>query len=104
MNTYIFPQQILPAPEMFATMNGSEVEIGTLDYIPIKLIFDNLSSSEVIIYISLDGGGTKIRWKTFSANAALILDNDLSTYPKGTKFYGVGTSGDFSISYSYIKA
>ena len=103
MSTYIFPQQALPAPEMFATMTGSEVEIGTLDYIPTKLIFDNLSSSEVIIYISLDGGDTKIRMKTFAGNSAIILDKDLNTYPKGAKFYGVGSSGNFSIAYSYIK-
>lgn len=97
------PQLMLPATELKATMTGSSVLIGTLLQTPLKLIFDNLGSVATVISISFDGGTTKISWKTFNGGTALILDDDLWTFPKGTSFYGVGASGDFSVAYTYIK-
>ena len=100
MSVYILHQQMLPAPELTATMTGSPVLIGTLLYTPVKLILDNQST--VSITLSVDVGGGPIEWKTFSAGEALILDDDMYTFPKGTSFYGEGASGDFFISYTYI--
>ncbi len=97
------PQLMLPATQLIATMTGSSVLIGTLLQTPLKLILDNLGTVPVIISISFDGGTTKTSWKTFAAGSALVLDDDLWTFPKGTSFYGVGASGDFSVAYTYIK-
>ncbi len=97
------PQLMLPAVELKATMTGSSVLIGTLLQSPLKLILDNLGSVSVVISISFDGGTTKISWKTFAGGTALVLDDDLWAFPKGTSFYGVGASGDFSVAYTYIK-
>lgn len=100
---YIYPQQTLPAPELITAMTGSSVLIGTLLHFPVKLILDNQSTAPVVLSISLDGGESKTQWKTFSAGEALILDDDIYTFPKGTSFYGNGAaSGSFSISYTYI--
>jgi hypothetical protein len=97
------PQLMLPATELKATMTGSSVLVGTLLQTPLKLILDNLSTVSVIIFISFDGGTTKTQWKTFAAGSAIVLDDDLWTFPKGTSFYGVGASGDFSVAYTYVK-
>ncbi len=94
---------MLPAEELIETMTGSSVLIGRLAFNPVKLIFDNLSGVTVVISISFDGGATKIQWKTFGGGTALVLDDDLYTFPIGTLFYGNGASGDFSISYCYLK-
>ena len=103
MSEYIIRQQSLPAPELIAAMTGSSVLIGTLLYPPVKLILDNQSTSPVVISISLNGGETKIQWKTFVAEEALVLDDDLYSFPKATIFYGNGAAtGNFSISYTYI--
>ncbi len=100
---YIYPQQMLPAPEQIVAMTGSLAIIGTLDYIPVKLIFDNQSTTSVVLSISLDGGETLIAWKTFSGGETLILDDDIYSFPVGTIFYGTGdANGNFSISYTYI--
>lgn len=98
-----FQQLSLPAPELIETMTGSDVLIGTLLHTPVKLIFDNQGTVSVILSISFDGGSSKIQWHTFPAGEAIILDDDLSAFPKGTMFYGNGASGDFSISYTYLK-
>lgn len=104
MSDYILYQQMLPAPELITEMTGSQVEIGTLLYTPVKLILDNQSTSSVILYIDVGGCGNLIQWKTFSASQAIILDDDLYTFPKGTVFYGEGAeTGSFSIAYTYIK-
>lgn len=97
------PQLMLPALELKATMTGSSVLIGTLLQTPVKLIFDNLGAVVVVIATSMDGGTTKLNWKTFSAGEALVLDSDLWAFPKGMSFYGLGASGDFSVAYTYIK-
>ena len=103
MLPYIFHQQMLPAPELNVAMTGSSVLIGTLLHVPVKLILDNQSTSSTVLSISLDGGSTKIQWKTFSAGEAIVLDDDIYTFPKGTMFYGNGAAtGNFSVSYSYI--
>lgn len=101
MSVYILPQQSLPAPELIETMTGSNVLIGELLYAPVKLIFDNQSTVSVVI--SLDAGDGLVQWKTFTAGEALVLDGDLYIFPKGTKIYGNGALGDFSVSYTYIK-
>lgn len=94
---------MLPAPELITAMTGSSVAIGTLLYSPVKLILDNQSTSAVVISISVGGVGGPVQWKTFQANEALILDDDLYTFPRGTIFYGDGAAtGSFSISYTYI--
>jgi hypothetical protein len=103
MSDFILYQQMLPAPELITAMTGSSVLIGTLLHTPVKLILDNQSTTSVVLSISLDGGESKIQWKTFSAGEALVLDDDLYTFPKGTSFYGNGAAnGSFSISYTFI--
>ncbi len=103
MSVYIQPQLMLPAPELIVAMTGSNVSIGTLIYYPIKIILDNQSTTSVVISISLNGGSSQIQWKTFSAGEALVLDDDIFSFPRGTIFYGNGAAnGNFSISYTYI--
>lgn len=102
MSIYILHQQMLPAPELITAMTGSQVTIGTLLYTPVKIILDNQSTDPVVLSISINGAGP-IQWKTFSSGEAIILDDDIYTFPKGTVFYGNGAaSGNFSISYTYI--
>lgn len=103
MSVLGIPQLMLPATELKATMTGSSVLIGTLLRTPLKIILNNLSSVSVVISISFDGGTTKTQWMTFGAGQALVLDDDLWTFPLGASFYGVGASGDFSVAYTYVK-
>lgn len=94
--------RVLPATEMIADMTGSQEEIGILEFNPVKIIFDNMGTSEVVLYISLDQGNTSIKWKTFAPEEALVIDNDNETFQKGTIFYGNGNvGGKFSIAYLY---
>ena len=103
MSDFILYQQMLPAPELITAMTGTNVLIGKLLYTPVKLILDNQSTTSVVLFISLDGGGSQIQWKTFSAGEAIVLDDDLYTFPIGTIFYGTGVAnGNFSIAYTYI--
>ena len=103
MSEFILHQQMLPAPELITAMTGSSVAIGTLLYSPVKLVLDNQSTTSVVISISVGGVGGPVQWKTFEGGEALILDDDLYTFPKGTIFYGNGAAnGSFSISYTYI--
>lgn len=97
-------QQMLPAPELITAMTGSQIAIGTLQYAPVKIVLDNQSTSSVVLSVDVGGHGSPIQWKTFSAGEALVLDDDLYTFPKGTIFYGNGAAtGSFSIAYTYIK-
>lgn len=94
---------MLPAPELIQAMTGVSVSIGTLLFIPVKIIFDNQSTSSVVISISLNGGSSQIQWKTFAPGEALVLDDDIYSFPKGAIFYGNGAAtGSFSIAYTYI--
>ena len=103
MSDFILYQQMLPAPELITAMTGSNVLIGTLLHTPIKLILDNQSTTSVVLSISLNNGETLISWKTFAAGEALVLDDDLYTFPKGTQFFGNGAaSGSFSVAYTYV--
>ncbi len=88
----------LPAPELLETMTGSRILIGTLIAPPVKIIFDNMGTVPVEI-----GTDAVTTWKTFPAGEALVLDNALEAFPEGTRFYGDGASGDFSIAYTYVK-
>lgn len=102
MAEYILPQQMLPATELIAAMTGSPATIGTLLFMPVKLVLDNQSTAPVVLSINVGGG--PVQWKTFSAGEVLILDDDLYTFPVGTVFTGNGAAmGSFSISYTYIK-
>ncbi len=102
MSEYLLHQQMLPAPELIAAMTGSSATIGTLLYTPVKIILDNQSTSSVVISVNVGGGA--VQWKTFSAGEALVLDDDLYTFPRGTIFTGNGAAtGSFSIAYTYIQ-
>ena len=101
MSNYWNNQLCLPATELSATMTGSSVLIGTLVQSPVKIIFDNQSTDSVAIYIN--GTTSEHLWKTFEAGSALVLDQDLYTLGTGTRFYGVGASGSFYISYLYLR-
>ncbi len=104
MSNYWNNQVSLPAPELITAMTGSTVLIGTLLHPPVKLILDNQSTTSVVLYISFDFGTTLIQWHTFPGAEAIILDEDLSAFPRGTSFYGNGAAnGNFSVSYTYMK-
>lgn len=103
MSNYWNNQVMLPAPELIETMTGSNVLIGTLLFNPVKLVLDNQSTVSIVLSLSFDGGTTLIQWHTFPAGEGMILDEDLYSFPKGTSFYGNGASGDFSVSYCYLK-
>jgi hypothetical protein len=100
MSNYSNNEVQLPGVELAAVMNGTWVNIGTLPFNPVKIIFDNQGLAPVAISVNNAGATT---WRTFPAGEALVLDNDLESFSKGTVFYGNGASGTFSISYTYIK-
>lgn len=104
MASYWNNQVMYPAPELISAMTGSQALIGTLLHTPVKLVLDNQSAATVVLSISYDGGSSLIQWHTFPAGEAMILDDDLYTLCKGAQFYGNGAaSGNFSISYFYLK-
>lgn len=97
-------QRAVAAPELYATMTGVSVIIGKFLYPPVHVVFDNLSTVAVVIYV--DG----VQWKTFAAGSALVLDmrgnHGLApnfTFNRGTSISGIGASGDFSIAYTYAQ-
>jgi hypothetical protein len=93
----------LPAPELLVAMTGSQVTMGSLIANPCKIIFDNQSTDYVALTMS--SLGVDETWHTFPPGEAIIIDNDLEAFPLGTTFYATGTdaTGNFSISYLYIK-
>ena len=76
------------AEELIATMTGSAVLIGTLDFNPVIIIFDNTGSAAV--EISVDGGTTT--WKTFPAGEALVLDLRAASGVAPNYTFDVGTT------------
>jgi hypothetical protein len=96
-------QRAFPATELITAMTGSNVLIGSLLENPVMIIFDNQSTTSVVLSI-----GT-VSWKTFSAGEALVLDMRANhglaanfTFDIGTSFFGNGAAnGSFSISYVY---
>lgn len=90
---------------LITTLTGGYDLIGTLDFNPVQIIFDNQST--VSVEISNNGTST---WKTFPAGEALVLDMranhgiaDNFTFRAGMKLYAKGAAGanSFSISYTY---
>ncbi len=98
-------QRAKPATELIQAMTGSNVLIGTLTESPVIIIFDNQSTSSVVISIDL------VSWKTFTAGEALVLDMRGNhgiasnfTFDAGTSFFGNGAAtGSFSIAYVYAQ-
>jgi len=58
-------QRAQPATELITAMTGANTLIGTLTENPVIIIFDNQSTSSVVISIGL------ISWKTFTAGEVL---------------------------------
>lgn len=91
------------APELkVAAATPTAAKIGTLLYTPVIIIFDNLGDAE--IELQVDGETVK----TFAAGEAIVLDMRAAhgfaedyTFQKGTSFYALGASGEFSIAYTY---
>ena len=98
-------QRAKPATELIKAMTGANLLIGTLTQNPVIIIFDNQSTSSVVISID------SVSWKTFTAGEALVLDlrgnhgiASNFTFDVGTSFYGNGAAtGSFSISYVYAQ-
>lgn len=98
-------QRAKPAAELIQAMTGANVLIGTLTQNPVIIIFDNQSTSSVVISIN------SVSWKTFTAGEALVLDMRGNhgiasnfTFDVGTSFYGNGAAtGSFSIAYVYAQ-
>lgn len=103
MSNYWNNQVMLPAPELIAAMTGALVKIGTLLFNPVKLIMDNQGTVPVVLSISYDNGATLTQFHTFPGGEAILIDDDLYSLSVGATFYGLGASGNFSISYFYLK-
>lgn len=96
----------IPATELITAMTGANTLIGTLVESPVIIIFDNQSTSTVVLSINA------VSWKTFPAGEALVLDMRANhgiaanfTFQKGDQFFGNGTAtGSFSIAYVYAKS
>lgn len=95
----------LPAPELITAMTGANVLIGTLIANPTIIIFDNQSTTSVVLSIN------DVSWKTFPGGEALVLDMRAAhgnarnySFQVGDSFSGNGAAnGSFSISYLYAK-
>lgn len=81
--------------ELFATMTGSSVLIGTLIQNPVMMIFDNQGTASIQIYVN--GTASTNLWRTFPGGEAITLDMRNNhgvapnfTPPLGTTFYGLG--------------
>jgi hypothetical protein len=98
-------QVALPAPELITAMTGANILIGSLIANPTIIIFDNQSTTSVVLSIN------SVSWKTFAAGEALVLDMRAAsglapnyTFSIGDSFFGNGAAnGSFSISYLYAK-
>src|SRR6188472_357748 len=93
------------APELITAMDGTNKLIGTLIANPTIIIFDNQSTTGVIL--SING----VQWKTFTGAEALVLDLRAAhgnarnySFRVGDSFFGNGAAnGSFSISYLYAQ-
>jgi len=92
------------APELIATMTGSPVVLGSLQFNPVVIYFDNLGTGNAVL--SVNG----VQWKTFAGGSAIAHDCRSNhgiannyTFDVGTTFTVTGASGDFSIAYTYAK-
>ncbi len=93
------------APELITAMDGTNKLIGTLIANPTIIIFDNQSTTSVVL--SING----VQWKTFTGAEALVLDLRAAhgnatnySFRVGDSFFGNGAAnGDFSISYLYAQ-
>lgn len=97
-------QRAVAAPELIETMTGSLIEIGSFIAPPVHVIFDNLGTVAVTIYIN------DVQWKTFAAGTALVLDMRANhgiapnyAFNQGDVISGNGASGDFSVAYTYAQ-
>lgn len=90
---------------VITTLTGGYDLIGSLDFNPILIIFDNQGS----VAVEIGNNGTST-WKTFVAGEAIVLDlrnqHGMAanmSFRRGMKLYGKGTAGacDFRISYIY---
>lgn len=97
-------QRATPGTELKATMTGSIVKIGAFVAPPVHVIFDNLGTVTVTIYIN------GVQWKTFAGGSALVLDMRANhgiapnyAFNTGDTISGNGASGDFSVAYTYAK-
>ena len=100
-------QARLPDELKIEVLTGAYDLIGTLEFNPVLIIFDN--QSLVSVEIGTTGSTT---WRTFPAGEALVLDlrdkaHNASnfTFRKGMPFYAKGSAGanTFSISYVYAR-
>lgn len=88
-----------------STGTGSAQSMGTLEFNPVIMIFDNQSTVAVEI-----GNSSSTTWRTFPAGEGLVLDlrgnhgiADNYTFRRGMEIFatsGVG-AGNFSVSYVY---
>lgn len=92
--------------QLSANMTGSPVLLGTLEFNPVIMVFDNQSTSAADVSVN-DSTGSNV-WKTFPAGEALVIDFRANhgiasnwTPDIGTSFYVNGSTGTFSISYLY---
>jgi len=93
------------APELITAMDGTNKLIGTLIANPTIIIFDNQSTSSVVLSIN------DVQWKTFTGAEALVLDLRAAhgnatnySFRVGDTFFGNGAAnGSFSISYLYAQ-
>jgi hypothetical protein len=93
------------APELITAMTGSNTLIGTLVANPTIIIFDNQSTTGVVL--SING----VQWKTFQGGEAIVLDLRAAhgnarnySFRVGDSFFGNGAAnGNFSISYLYAQ-
>jgi len=93
------------APELITTMDGTNKLIGSLVANPTIIIFDNQSTTSVVLSIN------DVQWKTFTGAGALVLDLRAAhgnatnySFRVGDTFFGNGAAnGSFSISYLYAQ-
>ena len=99
-------QRAETATELSAVMDGTTKVIGSLEFNPVIIVFENQGDVAVALYRNQ----TANIWHTFPAGEAIVLDMRAAhglasnfSFSVGDTFYGNGASGTFSISYIYAK-